>query len=145
MPFDSDLDIDSPDPEPVKKIALKAGSGNPSFVSRNEQKAKFEKKADEHFAKSEDYKQQIWDLSIKFKACIESKVLPENRGPINSNLEKEVIEKLVSLASSMNEDETQEQGIGSTALCMLLMKCMFIQRDTINKLSHDIEQLKKNK
>lgn len=131
---------DAPIKGPVRKIGLKQPASSKS-ASSLEQKAAFEQKANEVFENTETYKQQIWDLSIKYKSFIESKVLPENRGPINLSLEKEVIDKLVALATRMNEDETQEVGIGSTALCMLLMKCMLLQRDYINVLSYKLMQL----
>jgi hypothetical protein len=129
---------------PTRKIGLKkANPASPPNSNTPEVKANFEKKAEATFSKIEDYKSQIWDLSVKYKSFIESKVLPDNKGPIVSNLEKEVLEKLMILASDMNEDETQQQGIGSNALCMLLMKCMLLQRDNINILTFKVDQLNK--
>jgi len=137
MPFDDDDDTEIKGP--VRKISLK--KVNPPQPERPSTKEIFEQQAEQKFSQIEDYKQKIWDLSIKYKSFIESKILPENRGPITSNLEKEVLDKLVQLSLDMNEDETQEQGVGSTALCMLLMKCMLIQRDIINSLNFKLEQI----
>src|SRR5258708_6451228 len=122
MPFDDDNSVEAP--PPVRKVGVKAMNNKSQHTSLSEIKENFEKQADSKFSKIEDYKTQIWELSVKYKSFIENKVLPENKGPITSNLEKEVLDKLVQLASEMNDDETQPQGIGSTALCMLLMKCM---------------------
>lgn len=141
MSFD-DRDDDTL-PQPIKKIGLK--KANPVITQNNisSKKEIFENQANNQFDKIEDYKQQIWDLSVKYKSFIQSKVLPDNRGPIASNLEKEVLDKLVALASVMNEDPNQQEGIGSTALCMLLMKCMLLQRDSINNLIFKLDQLER--
>lgn len=140
MPFD---DNDDSDKQPTRKIGLKKTNSSMERKNTAEIRENFEKQADGKFSQIEDYKSKMWDLSIKYKSFIENKTLPENKGPIASNLEKEVLGKLVELAIIMNEDEMQEQGMGSTALCMLLMKSMLIQRDTINILSSKIEQLEK--
>lgn len=140
MAFDSDGDEKIP--EPVRKIGLKKANVVKQ-QSSSEIKNNFEKKADDKFSKIEDYKQQMWDLSVKYKSIIQSKLLPENKGPISLNVEKEILDKLVQLATDMNEDETQPESIGSTALCMLLMKCMLLQRDEINQLYFRVEQLEK--
>lgn len=142
MPFD-DSDNDNEEVKaPSRRIGLKKTNVQPQNNSAAT-KANFEQHADQKFEKIEDYKQQMWDLSVKYKSFIESKVLPENKGPIAVNLEKEVLEKLIQLAIEMNEDETQPEGVGSTALCMLLMKCMLLQRDTINSLLFKIDQLER--
>jgi hypothetical protein len=141
MPFD-DNDSEDVVKAPSRKIGLKK-TNTQQQINKTEVKAKFEQQADEQFAKIEDYKQQMWDLSVKYKSFIESKVLSENKGPISLNLEKEVLDKLVQLAIEMNEDATQPEGVGNTALCMLLMKCMLLQRDTINSLSFKLDQLGK--
>ncbi len=124
---------------PVRKIGLK--KTNDVVQSPIPTAKDFENVAEAQFLKIEDYKNQMRDFGSKFKSAIESDILPVNRGPIASNLEKEVIEGLVKLATSMNEDDTQDEGIGSTALCMLLMKSVFIQRDKINILSHKVSIL----
>lgn len=142
MPFDDDSDDSEDIKVPARRIGIKKKNVQPQSNTA-EVKANFEQQADKQFSKIEDYKQQMWDLSVKYKSFIESKVLPENKGPIAANLEKEVLDKLVHLAIEMNEDETQPEGVGSTALCMLLMKCMLLQRDAISSLQFKIDQLEK--
>ncbi len=142
MAFDSD-DDDIPHKGPVRKIGVKRTNEVGADATKADIKAAFEKKADDAFSKIEEYKQQMWDLSLKYKSFVESKVLAENKGPIVANLEAEVLNKLTELASHMNEDETQPQAIGSTALCMLLMKCMLLQRDAINALSYKLDRMQK--
>lgn len=103
----------------------------------------FNEQAQQAFSKHEDYKKRTWDLSTKFKSLLESKILPENKSELSKNLETEVLQNLVVLASEMNEDENQPEGIGSTALSFLLMKMMLVQRDTVNALLYKVEKLEK--
>lgn len=132
-------------PKSKRQIGLKQ-SNKESIVANEEkkqQREEFEKQADVAFAQIEDYKKRAWDLSVKYKSFIQDKTLPENRGPLGESLEKEVLENLIQLASEMNEDETQEQAVGSTALCMLLLKCLLLQRDIVNQLSFKVDKLEK--
>lgn len=135
MPFDTEQ------PPPIPKVGLKGRLQRHRPEPAPPPKEEFEQAAQGHFDDEERYKSEMWDLSIKFKSFIESRILVGNRGPLVSNLEKEVLEKLSTLAIHMNEDELQPHGMGSTALCMLLMKCMLLQRDTINTLNYRIAQL----
>lgn len=107
--------------------------------------AEFNAKANEAFSKYEEYKQRTLDLSTKFKAMMEDKVLFENKSILSKDMEKEIIEKLVQLSSDMNADENQPEGIGSVALSVLLMKMMLLQRDTINQLAFKLEKAIKPK
>lgn len=102
----------------------------------------FEKKADEAFIKIQGYKQRMWDLSSKFKSFVEDKILPVNKTVVSKDVENEVLQQLIAVASEMNEDNTQPEGLGSTALCMLLLKMTLLQRDLINNLGYEVDKLK---
>lgn len=140
MPFDDDGYDASRRPKKGVKISNK-DSTVPQPKSSG--KAVFEGRAENAFSTYEEYKQRTWDLSTKYKSFIEDKILPENKSIITRELEKEVLDKLVALASDMNADEYQPEGIGSVALNMLLMKCMLIQRDTINSLAYKVQKLER--
>lgn len=130
---------------PKRQIGLKTQNSVDSMSSTSDisRKEKFDKQADVVYAKEGEYKQRMWDNSIKFKEFVESKILSANRGPIALNLEKEVLDNLIRLALEMDDDENQPQGIGSVSMCMLLMKSVLIQRDIINELSYKMDQLDK--
>jgi hypothetical protein len=141
MPFDGD---DGDDPPRRPKKGVKLNNKNSSIPSpKSNGRAMFESRADEAFSKYEEYKQRTWDLSTKFKSFVGDRVLLENKSVITKGLENEVLDKLVALASEMNANEYQPEGIGSVALNMLLMKCMLLQRDIINTLSYKIEKIEK--
>lgn len=94
--------------------------------------------------KYDEYKQRTWELSTKFKTMIEDKLLADNKSVLSKDIETEVLGKLVGLASEMNEDDNQPEGIGSTALSFLIMKMLLIQRDMINSLLYKIDRLEKS-
>lgn len=138
MPFDDDVTA------PIGKKGVKLNNKQSSIPQPKPNRSEaFEKEANEVFSKFEEFKRRTWDLSAKFKAFVEDKVLPENKSIITKELEGEVLNNLVSLANQMNADEHQPEGIGGVALSMLLMKCVFIQRDTINTLAYKVDKLEK--
>ncbi len=138
----------SDSPEPKRKVGLRQNSLPASSLSvdrtARERSERFENMADEQYSKILEYKNEMVKLATEFKRLINDTVLPDNKGPVALSVEKEVLDKLIKLSSSMNEDETQEECAGSNALCTIIMKCMFYQRDTINKLSYKVAQLEAN-
>lgn len=126
-----------------KKRGIKLTNKNPLFASKKQNTEEFNEEANNAFNKDEEYKKRAWELAVQFKKSIEDKTLKINKGPIAEDIENEIIDKLVNLASEMNNDEMQKEGVGSVALCMVLMKCMLVQRDMINELSFALKELSK--
>lgn len=93
--------------------------------------------------KHDSYKQRTWDLTTKFKALVDDRFLPENKSPLTKDLEKEVMDGLILLSSEMNADDTQPEGLGSSAINFMLMKMILLQRDKINILEYKLEKLYK--
>ena len=132
----------------VKKrgAGLKIDNSNSSIEPpKNSSKEIFDQKATEAFKRIETYKSRFWELSGQFKNMILDKVLPENKTSISKDIENEVLNKLVQIASEMNADATQPEGFGSITLNMLLMKMMLIQRDSINTLLFKVSKLESEK
>jgi hypothetical protein len=138
MPFD--------DKKPKKnKVGLKLDNTASSIPQpQANQAAVFEKNANDAFNKQESYKSRMLDLSTKFKAMIEDKVLVENKSIISKDLESEVVDKLIIVASEMNTDDNQPEGLGAVALSTLLMKMVILQRNTINSILYKIDRLEKS-
>lgn len=103
----------------------------------------FKQAANEAAKRLEGFKNRSFELGLKFKNLLESNVLPENKTTILKDLEGEVLSQLSQLANEINNDEAQPEGTGSVALCQLMMKMMLIQRDNINSLKFQVEELKK--
>jgi hypothetical protein len=107
------------------------------------QPASFDEKAAAIKNKMEGHKQVVWELSNKFKSMIEDHTLPENKTIISKDMEKEVLDKLVKLATDLNMDQVYPEGWGSSAIDMLLMKMLLLQRDAMNVMAYKIEKLEK--
>src|SRR5258708_1626043 len=136
MPFNN--------PGPIKGKGLKiTNEGSSVPAPKPDSSAEFDKQAKQEAASYEDYKKRTWELSTRLKGMVEDKTLPENKSPLTRDLEIETLNRLVVLASEMNEDSTQPEGIGSTALSFLLIKMLLVQRDIINNLSFKVDKLEK--
>ncbi len=121
---------------------LKINNNNSQIPSPGPNKAAaLDAAANDTMSRLEEYKKRSWDLGTKFKSLIEDKFLPENKSPIAKDLEKEILDGLSSLATDINNDPSQLEGMGSVAMCQLIMKMMLIQRDTINSLLFRINKL----
>jgi hypothetical protein len=132
-------------PESVKGKGLKINNEKSAVQpAPQNQSVAFGERAKEINSKNEEFKQRAWELITRFKNMIDDRILPENKSVLSKGIEAETLNKLVSLASEMNEDDNQPESIGSTTLCMLLMKMMLEQRDTINILAYKIDRLEKS-
>lgn len=108
-----------------------------------EYKEQFEKNANKANLDYNSYVERAADLALKLKKIINDTTLTENKNPILSNLESEVIEALFTLGMDMNTDPNQVDGAGSMGIIALMLKMLLIQRDRINKLSYDLSILNK--
>jgi len=118
----------------------------------------FESAAEEAVNKAEDKKQKALELTKQFWNVIRDKTLPENKGPLKKDLEKEISNKLISYAIEINgyvdvtDDDgnilgKEPDGMGSVGLIALLMKTVLYQRDVNNLLEKrlvDLESIIKN-
>ena len=121
------------------------GSKNVAYLaSQNRYKCygKHEK-ATEAAKRMEVYKNRTFELSGHLKQIMQDRTLIENKSPISKDIETETLNKLVILALEIDADQSQPEGFGSTALGMLTMKMLLLQRDTINAMAYAIEQLEK--
>ena len=59
-------------------------------------------------------------------------------------MEKEVILNIIQLASEVNNDANESEGIGSLSWIAQLFKTVLYQRDRINNLEYALTQLEKN-
>ncbi len=91
-----------------------------------------------------DYKERTHMLALQFKKMIEDKTLPQNKGVFAVEGELEILSKIAQLASEINNDEDEEDGIGSLTWIVQLLKTCLSQRDRINKLEFALIQIEKN-
>lgn len=139
MPFEDDeKDLESlPDP----KIKIK---GQKPVASPLNQAREFQGRAKEAHERSEEFKTQALELSKKFMEMVKDTTLLENKGQIAKNVEGQIISDLAKLGIDMNNDETQDEGMGSIGLVLLLFKTVLYQRNRINSLEYRVQKLEKN-
>lgn len=128
--------------EPVKGVKLK----NKVPIENPKQQAQedFEKRADAFVEKQQGRNSLAIDLARQFLEQVHSKVLTVNKTNINTEIETEIKNKLISLLIEINNDENEQQdGMGSATIISLILKSVFIQRDIINDLSYEVSELKK--
>ncbi len=85
--------------------------------------------------------QEIMSLSRTYMGFIKNKTVRENKSPIEDDLEKETVQKLIQISMELNNDDTQPEGIGSLGLINLLFRSVLAQRDIINNLEYRYELL----
>jgi hypothetical protein len=124
---------------------LKINNQNSSIPEPPKQTEKqvFDEKATEAAKRMEVYKNRTFELSGHLKQIMQDRTLIENKSPISKDIETETLNKLVILALEIDADQSQPEGFGSTALGMLTMKMLLLQRDAINAMAYAIEQLEK--
>ena len=144
MPFDDDYgDIDNLS----KKNGLKNISTQKSIFDNNVKKTSqndFDSSVKNMEEKKINYKQRTSDLAIQFKKLIEDKTLLDNKNIFSKEMEKEVLLNIIQLASEVNNDANESEGIGSLSWIAQLFKTVLYQRDRINNLEYALTQLEKN-
>ncbi len=83
------------------------------------------------------------ELSRTYMGFIKNKIVKENKSPIEEDLEKETVQKLIQISMQLNNDDTQPEGIGSLGLINLLFRSVLAQRDIINNLEYKYVQLER--
>jgi hypothetical protein len=101
----------------------------------------FEQQADMLIENQEARRNHSLALAMQFMSALKDKQLPQNKGIIAEDVEKEMRNKLVKLAIDINNDPNEDDdGMGSVALINLLMKAIFYQRDRINDLEYRLSK-----
>lgn len=141
MPFDEDESSN----EPVNRIGLKKPISPQSLSEKNKKPSQedFEKKVKEAQERNISYKQRASELALQFKKIMEDKTLVQNKSVFSSEIEREVLSKMVQLAIEINNDPNEQEGMGSLSWITLLFKTAISQRDKINNLDYTIFQLEK--
>lgn len=146
MPFDEESEDLNEDK--LKKSGIKNVSSQKSiFESLPKKKSSledFEKQVDRVQEKQSSYKSRAAELALQFKKASENKTLPKNKTIFSSEVERELLGKMAQLAIEINNDSSEQEGMGSLSWIMLLFKSLLSQRDRINTLEYEILQIKNN-
>lgn len=105
----------------------------------------------EHKRVQQDFQQQVmtthkrleghlkdaYELGTEFTKLMLVTKVAENLGPYERSFEKEIVRKLIDYAITVNNDDQEQEGMGSVSLITLLLKTTFKMRDKMNQLSYE--------
>lgn len=142
MPLDDDYD-DLPE---KNKSGLKNISSQKSIFDNTPKKQSqedFNKVVRDAQEKGSSFKSRTADLAVQFRKIIEDKTLPQNKSIFAIEVEREVLSSIIKLASEINNDPNESEGIGSLSWIAQLFKISLLQRDRLNKIEYSLMQLEK--
>ena len=141
MPFDEE------DPkEFVPKIGLKKIEGQKSMFDGKPRKPtpqEFQQKVQIAQENMAGYKKRAAELFVSFSKIMGDKTLPENKNLLQQETENEVLQNLIQLATDINNDDNEPEGLGSLTLITVLFRACVLQRDKINQLEYNTFILQK--
>ena len=120
---------------------VKISGKKSKFSSKKVDKEEFERRAAVTYENDQEVKNKAFKLSSQFMTMLKDKTLGENKSPIQKDLEGDISRQIVEIAMALNNDESKPEGIGSAGSCMLLFRCVLVQRDVINELSWKVKGL----
>lgn len=103
----------------------------------------FQQKVQESQEALANYKKRAAELFVRFQQALKDKTLAQNRNIFNTETEKEMLQSLLTLATEINNDANEQEGMGSMTLITLLLKTCLAQRDRLNELEFGLTQLQK--
>lgn len=134
MPFGQDYEA-----KPAKKglkISNKEQSTQPKPVD-------FEEKVEQFMSDKQARNKAMIDLAQQFVGLVKDRTLSNNKGLVAKDVEQQVVSELTSAALVINQDDSEAEGYGSIALINLLFKTALLQRDKLNSLEFELQNLKK--
>jgi hypothetical protein len=145
MPFD---DEEKEEVAQQNKKGLKQVSSQKSIFEKKKEEQRpsaenFEKKIEEINKKNNDYKSRAAELALSYKKLILDKTLTQNKTVFSEEIEKETLSKMVSLAVEINNDEDEQEGMGTLGWVTLLLKYFLHHRDRVNNLEYQVLTLQK--
>jgi|SRR5579885_779808 len=142
MPFDEEDD----DQPVVPKVGLKNVSTQKSIFESMPKKPTqedFDKKVNQIQERNSSHKSRAAELAVQFNQAMNDKTLRQNKNVFAREMERELLTKMAQLAIDVNNDQHEQEGMGSLSWIMLLLKTCLSQRDRINQLEFVVTQLEK--
>lgn len=84
-----------------------------------------------------------WSLTLRLLSIFKDKKLQENKSQADKDNEMQVLMDYVEFAKLINNDQQQEEGLGSITFLIAISKCALLQRDQINEQGKLIDDLRK--
>lgn len=145
MPFDEE-DDETLKENIKKKSGLKKVSSQKSIfddLPKKPSSEEFNKKVTSLQERSDSYKVRGAELATNFFKILDDKTLKQNKSVFAKEFERELINSLVNLSIDINNDPAEKEGMGSLAIIVTLLKTSLMQRDKINNMEYELENLKK--
>jgi hypothetical protein len=142
MPFDEEEESQDLTP----KVGLKNVSSQRSIFDNLPKKPTQDdltKKVNTLQERSSSHKTRAAELSTQFNQIMNDKTLKQNKNIFAKELERELLTKMAQLAIDVNNDQQEQEGMGSLSWIILLLKTCLNQRDKINQLEFFVSQLEK--
>lgn len=142
MPFDEEGEEQLIAP----KVGLKNVSTQKSIfdsLPKKQTQEDLNKKVNQIQERNSSHKIRAAELSSQFNQLMNDKTLKQNKSVFAREVEREILTKMTQLAIDVNNDQHEQEGMGSLSWIVLLLKTCLNQRDRINQLEFSNTQLEK--
>src|SRR5579864_250174 len=146
MPQDKDAPVPM---QGIQEYTPKSSMKKPGTLSMFDGKKKppsqqeFQQKVQASQETMAGYKKRAAELFVQFQRSMADRTLAQNRNIFNSETEKEMLQNMLQLATEINNDPNEEEGMGSLTLITLLLKTCLAQRDRLNDLEFVVDTLQR--
>lgn len=103
----------------------------------------FQQQVHEAQERSSSYKVRAAKLVQEFGKMMADKTLPENKSIFSREGERELLGQMMQLAIEINNDSTEQEGMGSLSWVAVLFNTCLAQRDRLNFLEFRLEKAEK--
>lgn len=142
-PFDEEEqeETKSPSRDNLKKVSSQSSIFDK--IPKKPSQADLDKRVKDMQERNTGYKARAAELAIAFNNIIKDKTLRSNKNVIQRDMERELIDDMITFAFQVNEDVGEQEGAGSVSVILLLLKSILFQRDRMNELEFAQSQDKK--
>lgn len=141
MPFDEE-----PKEPRQNKVTLKQVSSQKSMfdaVPKKPTQQEFQQQVHASQERSSSYKVRASKLAQDFGRMMKDKTLPQNKNIFSQEAEREILGGMVQLAIEINNDPSEQEGMGSLSWITVLLKTCMEQRDRLNTLEYQMSLMEK--
>lgn len=142
---------DKNDPSPLQgpeEYTPKGGvksQGQSMFDNRPKRQTQqeFQQKVQQSQETLAGYNKRAAELFVQFQRSMSDKTLPQNRNVFIVETEKEMLQNMLQLATEINNDPNENEGMGSLTWIILLFKTCLSQRERMNEMEFALVTLQK--
>ncbi len=131
---------DQADARLIKNLKI---NNSTSTVKKTSPPIDIEANAQKILSNQEEQRNLTIKLTSQLLALFKDQTLLENKDIRAKEAEERILKDYVAFARLINNDESQEEGLGSIGFSIAIVKCALIQRDRINELEYNIKNLQR--